>query len=178
MLTDLYARASSEAANWFEALPLDAPALFPVSWAGEDTSAGWFDLGREFTEVWHHQAQIRLAVGADRSPIPGSSPPCSTSRCAACRTPSVTSRRNPGDTVAIDIGGASGGGWTLSREVARWTLWRGEPAAPTARVRLSDETARQLLFNGLKDGAGRAAIHVEGRAALGQAFLRALSVVV
>ncbi|MEO5820745.1 MAG: maleylpyruvate isomerase N-terminal domain-containing protein, partial [Vicinamibacteraceae bacterium] len=65
VLTDLYARASGEAADWFEALSLDAPALFAVSWAGEDASAGWFDVGREFTALWHHQAQIRLAVGAD-----------------------------------------------------------------------------------------------------------------
>jgi hypothetical protein len=44
VLTDLYERASREAADWFESLPLEAPALFPVSWAGEQTSAGWFDV--------------------------------------------------------------------------------------------------------------------------------------
>ena len=65
VLTDLYERASGEAADWFESLSLDAPALFPVSWAGEQASAGWFDIGREFTELWHHQQQIRMAVGAD-----------------------------------------------------------------------------------------------------------------
>src|SRR5262245_7030741 len=57
VLTDLYQRASSELADWFESVPFDAPALFPVSWAGEETSAGWFDIGREFTELWHHQQQ-------------------------------------------------------------------------------------------------------------------------
>ncbi|HEX7793441.1 MAG TPA: maleylpyruvate isomerase N-terminal domain-containing protein [Vicinamibacterales bacterium] len=64
VLTDLFDRASGESADWFEALSLDAPALFPVSWAGEQTSSGWFDIGREFTELWHHQQQIRMAVGA------------------------------------------------------------------------------------------------------------------
>jgi len=58
VLTDLYDRASRDAADWFESLPIDAPALFPVSWAGEQASAGWFDVGREFTELWHHQQQI------------------------------------------------------------------------------------------------------------------------
>jgi len=33
-----------------------------VSWAGEEESANWFDTAREFTERWHHQQQIRLAV--------------------------------------------------------------------------------------------------------------------
>ena len=36
--------------------------MFPVSWAGEQESANWFDIAREFTERWHHQQQIRLAV--------------------------------------------------------------------------------------------------------------------
>jgi hypothetical protein len=57
VLTDLYERASRDAADWFESLPLDRPALFPVSWAGQHASEGWFDIGREFTELWHHQQQ-------------------------------------------------------------------------------------------------------------------------
>src|SRR5512145_2284862 len=44
VLTDLYERASSEAATLFESQPLDGPALFPVSWAGEVASANWFDI--------------------------------------------------------------------------------------------------------------------------------------
>src|SRR6185436_14202836 len=32
VLTDLYERASGEAAAWFESLRLDGPALFAVSW--------------------------------------------------------------------------------------------------------------------------------------------------
>ena len=64
MLTDLLEKGSRDLADWFENLPLEAPALFGVSWAGEQVSEGWFDVGREFTELWHHQQQIRLAVNA------------------------------------------------------------------------------------------------------------------
>ena len=39
-------------------------AFFPVAWADESESESWFDIGREYTEQWHHQAQIRNAVGA------------------------------------------------------------------------------------------------------------------
>jgi hypothetical protein len=38
VLTDLFEKASSDLADFFEALPLDTPALFSVSWAGEDMS--------------------------------------------------------------------------------------------------------------------------------------------
>lgn len=52
--------------NWlyefFKSLDLHADAPFSVAWAGEDKSKNWFDIAREYTEKWHHQMQIRLAV--------------------------------------------------------------------------------------------------------------------
>src|SRR5262245_55977555 len=35
LVTDLYDRVSSELADFMETLDLDAPAFFPVSWAGD-----------------------------------------------------------------------------------------------------------------------------------------------
>jgi uncharacterized protein (TIGR03083 family) len=178
VLTDLYGRASGEAADFFEALPLDAPALFPVSWAGEAASAGWFDVGREFTELWHHQAQIRLAVDGPQLDDPRF---LAAVLDVAVRGLPHAFRDVPaanGDAIALEIGGASGGRWTLSREPTRWTLRRGEPDAPVARISLSDDTAWRLLFNALPDRAAADAVHVEGRADLGRAFLRARSVIV
>ncbi|KAA9339840.1 maleylpyruvate isomerase family protein [Hymenobacter busanensis] len=40
-----------------------APAAFPVGWAGESESLNWFHVAREYTEKWHHQQQVRQAVG-------------------------------------------------------------------------------------------------------------------
>src|SRR5262245_19446788 len=147
VLTDLYERASREAADWFESLPLDAPALFPVSWAGEEDSAGWFDIGREYTELWHHQQQIRMAVGAEALADPRY---LGAVIDVAVRGLPHAFRGVPaesGESIAIDIRGASGGRWTLLREEPRWTLWRGEPQSPTTRIRFTDETAWKLLFN-------------------------------
>ncbi len=42
-------------------------AEFPVVWAGEQASKNWFHIAREYTEKWHHQQQIRLAVGDDQT---------------------------------------------------------------------------------------------------------------
>ena len=36
----------------------------PVDWAGPQPAPNWLDLARELTERWHHQQQIREAVGA------------------------------------------------------------------------------------------------------------------
>jgi hypothetical protein len=84
----------------------------------------------------------------------------------------------PGQNIAIDISGPSGGRWTLLREQHSWTLWRGEPSSATARIRLSDDTAWKLLFNALRPGDARSVVQVEGQADLARAFLRARSVIV
>ena len=64
ILIDLMALATRQLRDHLRATADDAPAAFPVSWAGESASAHWFDVAREYTERWHHQAQIRLAVDA------------------------------------------------------------------------------------------------------------------
>jgi uncharacterized protein (TIGR03083 family) len=178
VLTDLYERASGEAADWFESLPLDAPALFAVSWAGEEASAGWFDIGREFTELWHHQAQIRLAVDAEA--LADARYLAAVIDVAVRGLPHALRHveAEPGETVALEIDGASGGRWTLSREATRWTLWRGAADAPVTRVRLGDDAAWRLLFNALPERDTANEVHIEGRADVGRAFLRARSVIV
>ena len=178
VLTDLYERTSAELADWFESLPLDAPALFPVSWAGEHASEGWFDIGREFTELWHHQQQIRIAVGA--ASLPDSRYLRAVIDVAMRGLPHAFRNVSgqPDETLAIDITGAAGGRWTLTREVNRWTLSAGEPDAPSARIRLSDDNAWKLLFNALPGAEAERSIEIEGSRELAEALLAARSVIV
>ncbi len=178
VLTDLYQGASRDAADWFDSLSLDAPALFPVSWAGEQASAGWFDTGREFTELWHHQQQVRMAVGAKNLEDPRYLRAVLevAMRCLPHALRDVAA--SPGESLAIDVAGASGGSWTLTRDDTKWTLWHGESPTATARIRLSDDAAWKLLFNALSPTDAERAIHIEGRVELGRAILPARSVIV
>lgn len=64
VLVDLLATTGPAVSEVVAALPPHEPATFSVSWAGESRSENWFDVGREYTERWHHQMQIRDAVGA------------------------------------------------------------------------------------------------------------------
>jgi hypothetical protein len=178
VLTDLYERASGDVADWFESLPLEAPALFPVSWAGEQASEGWFDIGREFTELWHHQQQIRMAVGADVLSDPRYLGAVIDVAVRGLPHAFRDVSAGPGQTVVFDISGPAGGRWTLVRETERWTLWRGEPSAVTARIRLDDDAAWKLLFNALPDDDAARAVRVEGPPQLAAALLRARSVIV
>lgn len=178
VLTANYAAASRHLADFFESLPLDAPARFPVSWAGEEASAGWFDIGREFTEVWHHQMQIRLAVGE---------PPLSDARylkavldIAVLGLPHAyrTLDGPDGTVVVVRAEGPSGGAWSLRRDAGRWHIAAGESAAPDAAIVVGDEPLGRLLFNALDGKDAVAAIAVAGRRELAEPLLRARSVVV
>lgn len=178
VLTDLYRTAIEDLADFFESLTLDAPALFPVSWAGEQHSEGWFDVAREFTEQWHHQAQIRDAVGA---------PPLSDP--AWLRAVLETAVRGlphayrdvsaaPGATVCLKVTGRSGGAWTLRREAGRWTIHEGAVTAPDASLSMTDDAAWRLLFNALSREEAARAVRAEGDAALTSPLLSARSVIV
>lgn len=64
VLVDLIAITGPRVAALYESLDSEAPAPFAVAWAGDRHSPTWFELGRQCTERWHHQQQIREAVGA------------------------------------------------------------------------------------------------------------------
>ena len=178
VLTDLYEHASLDVADWFESQPLDAPALFPVSWAGEQASANWFDIGREFTELWHHQQQIRMAVRADSLPDPRYLHAVIDIGARGLPHAYRNVAAEPGQTVVFDVSGPAGGQWTLVRQDNRWTLARGEPPSATTRVQLGDDAAWKLLFNALPDSDVAQAVIISGRADLASALLRARSVIV
>lgn len=177
VLTDLFEKASADLANWFEQLPLDAPALFGVSWAGEQTSEGWFDVGREFTELWHHQQQIRMAV---RAPTLEGPQFLRAVLEVALRGLPHAYRDTPaadGEAVTLHVSGPSGGTWTLARGTNGWLLQAGEPAASSTQVRMSDDTAWKLLFNALTESEIKASLVIDGRADLAAPLLKARSIV-
>ena len=158
--------ASTELADFVETLDLDAPAMFPVSWSGERQSLQWLDLGREFTEVWHHGAQIREAVGAG----PFSDPRwlLAVLQIAMHALPhayrDVPAR--PGASVAIRINGDASGAWTLRAGAGRWDVEEGWPPDPTVAATMTDQVAWRVLFNAMAPSAAQAVVRLDGDTAL------------
>lgn len=177
-ITDLLAWTGPQVADFLASLPPHGPALWPVAWAGEDASENWMDVGREYTEKWHHQEQIRDAVGA----------PGLTSRRWLFPMLDLSMRALPhafreveapsGTVLAMTITGDAGGVWSLARGDGRWALWVGEEAEPAARVRLDAETAWKISYNALPIEAARSRVEIEGEERLGAAFLATRSVMV
>lgn len=178
VLTDLYARTSTELADFVETLDPDAEAVWPVSWAGQTHSPQWLDIGREFTEVWHHGSQIRDAVGA--GPFSDVRWLRAVLQIAMHALPEAY-RDVPGRpdlSIAIHVTGRASGTWTLDHRGGRWDVDQGDAAEPAATATMSDEVAWRLFFNALPMNEAQSLVSVTGDATLAYPLLRTRSVIV
>lgn len=178
VLRDLYARAAIELCDLVESLDPDSPAFFPVSWAGESKSAMWLDLGREFTEVWHHGSQVRDAVGAGSFSDP--SWLHAVLVVAMHALPHAFERTGGGRSraVTVRITGPAGGTWSLRRVGGAWDIGEGEARDAAASATMTDDTAWRLLFNGLTGPECEARVRLDGDRDAGRALLSARAVIV
>ena len=178
VLVDLLEWSGPEVAAFFASLPPDGPAAIPVAWAGEERSANWMDTGREYTEKWHHQAQIREAVGA---PALNSrrwlGPVIELSMYALPHALRDTDAPE-GAALGVRIEGEAGGAWHIIKEAGAWRLREGEAAGAEATVRTDADTAWRLFFNALGREEAARRVETEGDEGLCAAFLGVRSVMV
>ncbi|HET8836167.1 MAG TPA: maleylpyruvate isomerase family mycothiol-dependent enzyme [Gemmatimonadales bacterium] len=160
----------------FRATDPFAPAFWGVTWAGEPASPHWFDVGRDYTERWLHQQQIRDAVGA--APLTGREwlHPVLDLFVRALPFAYRDTGAQPGTTVVVSIEGGAGGEWTLRREEQRWALYAGAVPGPAATVTMTDDAAWRLFAKQLKGDAARGRVTVAGDQALGDVARTALAV--
>ena len=167
-----------EVAAVLEGLDPLGTALHPVAWAGEGQSRNWMDVGREFTEKWHHQQQIRVAVGA---PLLLEATWAAPLFRLSMRSlpPAFGDRDAPaGTAVAVVLEGEGGGAWSVVQEEGSWLLREGMAPAPVTVLRLSTDTAWRLLYNALLPEEAAEQIRVEGDLHWARVVLEARSVMV
>ena len=177
LLVDLLELTGNWVAEFVAALDPFAPAMFPVAWAGESSSLNWMDTGREYTERWHHQAQIR-----DAANIPlllddeWYEPLLSFSVRALPRTyASVTAAE--GTRINLQIPDRDWA-WCLMREQDSWRLYRGLADGASATVRIRRPDAWRLFYNAVAPQGAPSIVEVDGDRELGMHFIHARSVMV
>ena len=111
--------ASRESAEYHQALDPFGTAMFPVSWAGEEQSTNWFDTAREFTERWHHQQQIRVAVNKPGIMTREFYFPVLDCFMRALPYAYRSVAAQPGSLAQFNIKGECGGSWYLFRDGER-----------------------------------------------------------
>ena len=177
VLLSLMELASRVSVEFHRSLDPFSRAAFAVSWAGEETSLNWFDTAREFTERWHHQQQIRLAV--DR---PGIVTPELYHPVLDCfmRALPYTYRDAPADTGTVlqfEISGACGGTWWLYRDGECWRLVDRAWGEVTSNVTIPQEIAWRIFAKGIDKASAVAQTLVEGNEQLGLRILTMKAIV-
>lgn len=167
VLISMMATASRESAEYHQSLDPFAPAKFAVSWAGEETSPNWFDTAREFTERWHHQQQIRLAVNRPGIMTPELYHPVLD--CFMRGLPHAYRDRPAvsGTLLQIEVAGECGGTWYLYRDGTSWRLVEGPLGQPVSQVTIRQEIAWRIFTKGIERTAAAAQVQVAGDHELG-----------
>jgi uncharacterized protein (TIGR03083 family) len=169
LLITLLETASREFCAFHQSLDPFAPARFPVSWAGEEQSLNWFDTAREYTERWHHQEQIRLAVSRPGILTPHFYRPVLDCLMRALPHAYRGIAAEDGTILRVSVAGDSGGDWYLVH-IGQWRLGTRADGRESARVVVPEELAWISLTSGLSPQQ-RLAVRLEGKMDLAEPFL-------
>jgi uncharacterized protein (TIGR03083 family) len=178
VMVDLIATTGPQLSELMASLPLYETSLFSVAWAGEETSENWFDVGREYTERWHHQMHVRDAVGLPLLLQPRWMQPLFDLSVRAFPPAFATTTAADGTAVVFEIAGDSGGAWSLIASDGAWQLFAGRSDLPAAIVSTDPDSAWRLLFHALSRDEALARVSIAGDRGLAMPLLAARSVMV
>ena len=165
LLIDLLERTSKQVFELFKSLDPFAPAIWGVTWAGEEQSANWFDIAREYTERWHHQQQIRVAV--DRPGITGRELyfPVLDTFMRGLPHAFRTVGASEGTLLQVEITGDAGASWFLLKSSTEWELVENGGDAD-ALLRIHEDLAWKLFTKALDPASAEAQVEISGDRAL------------
>lgn len=176
LLIEFLALTGAQVAALLTSIDPFAPALFSVAWAGEETSLHWFDVAREYTEKWHHQQQIRDAVGAAPMYSRKWLHPVLDAFARALPRNYHETQAEPGTAITFTIDGEAGDVWTLVNEGEAWRLYTGASAEAVCRIRLDQDTAWRLMTKGLSRQQAAERSEIAGEIKLAEPLFSTLAV--
>jgi uncharacterized protein (TIGR03083 family) len=177
VLISLMEAAAAESSRYHRELDPLAPAAFAVSWAGQDSSPNWFDTARELTERWHHQQQIRDAVGRPGIMTRQLYVPVMDCFMRALPYHYRSVAAPPGSLALFTVAGDAGGRWYLHRGREAWGLTTRETGRRVSETTIPQEIAWRIFTKGIAREAAQERVTVVGDAAIARHVLGMLAVV-
>jgi len=154
-----------------------ATAPYGVSWAGEEKSPNWFDTAREFTERWHHQQQIRLAVNKPGIMTRKFYYPVLDCFLRALPFTYRNVSAKTGTLLRFTVSGECGGIWYLYRADEVWQLIEAPTGEAASETTIPQEIAWRIFTKGIDRQSALAQVKVSGDASLGLHVLGMVSIV-
>lgn len=154
-----------------------APAIFSVAWAGEEESPNWFHIAREYTEKWHHQQQMRLAMGQEEVLYAPELylPHLDTSmRALPHHYRNVIAEE--GTVIAFSVSGIPQANWFLEPKGTSWILSKNVNSRPTASVNIDGSIAWRIFTKGITKEEALKQVEIVGDERLGNVVLSMLAV--
>ena len=177
VLIELLELTGSQYNTYLKTLNPYTPALFSVAWAGEENSQNWFHIAREYTEKWHHQQQMRLAMGQEEVLYAPELyfPYLDTSmRALPHHYRSVVAE--PGTVILFEVKGIPKAQWYLQRGENAWILSKTLDQSPIASVSIDGAIAWRMLTKGIAKAEAAKRMEIEGDQKLGAVVMDMLAV--
>lgn len=180
VLVDLIEWADAQLADLFQSLDPHGPAIFSVAWAGEERSANWMDVARDYTEKWHHTQQLFDATKRPSTIMNRRlGHPCLDIFMRALPFTFRNVEADVNSVVTVVVTGEAGGNWHVERREKGWEQIAESPRSPTAIVTMDPDTAWKVVTKRRSQEAIRQqfpGVRITGDVALGQHVLDMVSV--
>jgi len=164
------------ASAYFSSLDPWEEAVFAVDWAGETTSLNWMHLAREYSEKWHHQQQIRDAVGKDGIMTREYFYPAISTFFRGLPNTFKLTAAPTGTVVHASIPGENGGDWYLFKGPDDWELTEKPYNSVNAKVEIPAEISWKLFTKSIRPEQIIEQVKIKGDKNLGRRVLDMISV--
>lgn len=176
VLIELLEIASRQYTRHLQQLNPEADAVFAVAWAGQEVSANWFHIAREYTEKFLHQQQIRDAVNKPGIMTRELYYPFLNTFMQALPYTFKDVMAAAGTTVLLTVTTAVGGQWSITKTNEGWILNNNTLATADATVSIDPDTAWKLFSKSLTPEQVLHRVEITGNHLLGKHVLKLVAV--
>ena len=175
-LIELLEATQKSVLDYYYSLDVWAPSRFAVSWAGEDESQNWFHIAREFTERWHHQQQIREAVGKEDMMEKEFFYPVIQTFMMALPHNFRNTHAPDGCLISVKVTHPSPLEWKIISHNNTWNFVSETNHTPDTYIEMHGDTAWKLFTKALPETIAHEKIMISGNAELGKRIFKMVSV--
>ena len=151
-------------------------AKYAVAWAGEEQSANWFHIAREYTEKWHHQQQIRDAVNKPGIMHRELFYPCIATFMYALPHTYRNVQAPDNTLIEITIESEAGGNWYLQKDAGKWGFVTKNNKVANSKVTIKPDIAWKLFTKGITPEIGIQNSILAGDCQLGEKIFDTIAV--